>query len=160
MRIGILSDTHIPGRARLLPPKLFELFEKVDLILHAGDFVTRTVFDELSALTETRGVSGNMDDSSIRALLPENEVLDLGGVRLGMVHDSGLAKRRRKRMQSMFPDCRVVVFGHSHRPLLEDEDGLMLLNPGSACDPRRARVPTIALLTISDGEPQAELIEL
>lgn len=160
MRIGILSDTHIPGRARLLPPKLFELFEKVDLILHAGDFVTRTVFDELSALTETRGVSGNMDDSSIRALLPENEVLDLGGVRLGMVHDSGLAKRRRKRMQSMFPDCRVVVFGHSHQPLLEDEDGLMLLNPGSACDPRRARVPTIALLTISDGEPQAELIEL
>lgn len=160
MRIGVISDTHIPGRAHSLPRRVFEVFEEVDLILHAGDFVTPAVLEELSTVAETRGVAGNIDDSSIHDSLPETVVIDLDGIRVGMVHDSGLSKGRRQRMISKFPGCRVVVFGHSHQPLLEDEQGLMLLNPGSACDPRSAKTATVALLTIRDAHPEAELIEL
>jgi putative phosphoesterase len=160
VRVGIISDTHIPGRAKALPSKVFELFKDVDLILHAGDFVSPQVLDELSAIAETKGVVGNMDDGGIRGRLPDREFLTLDGVSVGMVHDSGLGGGRRQRMRKMFPDCRVVVFGHSHQPLIEDDGDLLLLNPGSACDPRKARVPTIAVLDLRDGRPEAELIQL
>lgn len=160
MRIGLVSDTHIPSRARALPPEVLALFAGVELILHAGDATTRAPLDELAALAPTRAVAGNVDDARLRAELPERIRLDLGGITVGMVHDSGPAQGRRERMRRLFPGCRVVVFGHSHQPLVEDHDGLLLVNPGSACDPRRARVPTVAILEIVGGEPSAELVTL
>jgi hypothetical protein len=105
-------------------------------------------------------VAGNIDDPSLQAQLPPQLRLDLGGVTVGMVHDSGPSKGRRERMRRRFPGARVVVFGHSHMPVVEDRDGLMLLNPGSACDPRRAKVPTVAILEIAGGEVSAELVFL
>ena len=86
--------------------------------------------------------------------------MDLAGVEIGMVHDSGDKTGRRARMRARFPDARVVVFGHSHMPVIDDDGQLLLLNPGSACDPRRARIPTVALLDIADGKPSARLVEL
>lgn len=184
LRIGVISDTHIPARSRVLPPAVFEVFEDVDAILHAGDVNVRDVLVELEAIAPVHGVLGNNDDWSLHGLLPERARLDFGqrGIRapsragaspgaspsagdggtltIGMIHDSGPTQGRRYRLATAFPGCRVVVFGHSHQPAIEDDGSLLLLNPGSAVDPRRARIPTVAILEVRDGEPKATLIEL
>ena len=160
MRIGVISDTHIPSRAKAIPPGVARIFAGVDLILHAGDISVRAVLDELGTIAPVQAVGGNVDDPSLQAGLPAEIRLDAGGISLGMVHNSGPASGRRARMSRLFPGCRVVVFGHSHQPVVEDRDGLLLLNPGSACDPRQAKVPTVALLEIIGGEANAELVRL
>ena len=158
--IGVISDTHIPARARGLPSRVLELFEGADLILHAGDFIDDSVLKELNALAPTRGVLGNCDSVGLAAVLPHTASIESGGTQIGMIHDSGPTDRRRERMLKAFPGHRVVVFGHSHRPVIDDDGSLMLLNPGSACDPRWAKVPTVAMLRIEEGRPQARLIQI
>jgi putative phosphoesterase len=160
VRLGVISDTHLPRRGRRLPPELDELFEGVDLILHAGDFIDSSVYYELAELAPTRGVLGNCDTPELASLVPTKDSFIAGGVRIGMIHDSGSRERRRARMAAAFPEHRVVVFGHSHQPLVEDDGSLLLLNPGSACDPRAAKIPTVALLEVVDGHPDAKLIEV
>lgn len=163
MRIGVISDTHIGppggGRPRVLPPAVFDAFDGVDAILHAGDVLVDDVLVELGAIAPVHGVLGNCD-SSMRGRLPERARLELGGLTIGMIHDSGSTEGRRRRMEAAFGGCRVVVFGHSHMPVVDDDGSLLLLNPGSALQPRRAKVPTVALLEIVDRTPKATLIEL
>ena len=158
--IGVISDTHIPGRAKRLPSKVLGLFEDADLILHAGDFVDATVLRELEAIAPVEGVLGNCDVPELAAVLPERTSITAGGLRIGMIHDSGRSDGRRERMARAFPGHRVVVFGHSHRPVIDDDGSVMLLNPGSACDPRWAKVPTVAILHVEDGQPKATLVQL
>jgi putative phosphoesterase len=160
VRLGVISDTHIPSRAPGIPRRVLEIFEGVGLILHAGDVSVRAALDELAAVAPVHAVAGNIDDPSLRAELPEQVRLDIEGVAIGMIHDSGPSKGRRERMRRRFPGCRVVVYGHSHMPVVEDREGLLLLNPGSACDPRRAKVPTVAILEVAGGDVSAELVEL
>ena len=160
MRIGVISDTHIPARSRVLPPVVLEVFAGVDAILHAGDVNVRDVLIELEAIAPVHGVLGNNDDWSLHGVLPERARLELGGLTIGMVHDSGPTKGRRGRLEAAFPECRVVVFGHSHQPVVDDDGSVLLLNPGSAIDPRRARIPTVALLDIEDGGPKVRVVDL
>ena len=160
MLVGVISDTHIPSRARAIPPRVLEVFHGVEAILHAGDVSVRPALDELRALAPVHAVAGNVDDGDLTATLPTELRLVLGGISIGMLHDSGPSAGRRERLRQRFPGCRVVVFGHSHKPVIEDLDGLLLLNPGSACDPRRAKVPSVALLDLAGGQARAELIEL
>lgn len=160
MRVGVLSDTHIPSRARTVPAEVFRAFDGAEAVLHAGDLCVRSVLDELGMLAPVYGVLGNIDDPWLGGVLPVRRRLDLGGVAVGMVHDSGPSRGRRGRMKQAFPGCRVVVFGHSHMPLIEDDGELLLLNPGSACDPRGAKVPTVAILEIGAGGLGAELVPL
>ena len=94
------------------------------------------------------------------ASLPEVLEFDFGGVRVAMIHDSGPKKGRRSRMRRRFPGARVVVFGHSHIPWLEDEEGLLLLNPGSPTDRRRQPEHTFALLRAERGDVAAEILAL
>lgn len=159
-KIGVISDTHLPRGSRKIPDDVFRLFEGADLILHAGDFVEAEVLYELRAFGPVRGVLGNCDSPELARQLPVTESIEIGGVSIGMIHDSGDRQRRRRRMAEAFPGHRVVVFGHSHQPVVDDEGGLLLLNPGSACDPRRARGPTVALLEIDGAEPSARLVEV
>lgn len=116
------------------------------------------LLDVLGAYALTRAVRGNLDPSE--AGLPETLEFDFGGVRIAMIHDSGRKQGRRNRMKRRFPEARVVVFGHSHIPRLEDEDGLLLLNPGSPTDKRRQPDHTFALLRVEDGEARAEVLPL
>lgn len=132
--------------------------EKTDLILHAGDLMDPVLLDELAAYAPVRAVRGNLDPPDAR--LPETLEFELGGVGVAMIHDSGNKKGRRNRMRRRFPEARIVVFGHSHIPWLEDEDGLMLLNPGSPTDKRRQPDYTFALLRVEDGKPSAEIVVL
>ncbi len=129
--------------------------ERADLILHAGDLMDPEILDELAGYAPVRAVAGNLDPPE--ADLPERLEFEFGGARVAMIHDSGPKRGRRSRMRRRFPEARVVVFGHSHIPWLEDEDGLLLLNPGSPTDKRRQPEYTLALLHADGGQVQAEM---
>jgi putative phosphoesterase len=157
-RIGVLSDTHIPQRGARLPDAVLRHFEDVELILHAGDLSALAVLDQLSAYAPMEAVQGNVEQPEVVLALPLKRTLVVGGCEIGLVHILGERKDYRRNARREFMSARVIIFGHSHIPLLEDADGLMLLNPGSAMDRRREPTCTIAILTITDGAPAAEII--
>lgn len=152
----VVADTHLPRRAKALPAGLDPHLEQADLILHAGDLMDPALLDELAAYGPVRAVRGNLDPPE--APLPETLEFEFGGERIAMIHDSGPKRGRRTRMKRRFPEARVVVFGHSHIPWLEDEDGLLLLNPGSPTDRRRQPEHTFALLRVEGGGVRAEIL--
>lgn len=153
MRALVLSDTHMrPGRSRTLPAAVWRAAAGVDVILHAGDVVTGHVLDELARHAPVHAVLGN-NDAALAGVLPETLELDLAGVRVGMIHDSGPAAGRAGRMRRRFPTADVVVFGHSHIPLAEPGvGGQLLFNPGSPTERRRAPHHTYGLLDLHAGE--------
>jgi len=116
------------------------------------------LLEVLASYAPVRAVKGNVDGPDVK--LPETLEFAFGGVPVAMIHDSGPKKGRRTRMRRRFPDARVVVFGHSHVPFLEDEDGLLLLNPGSPTDKRRQPEHTFALLRAEGREARAEIVAL
>jgi putative phosphoesterase len=154
----VLADTHIPRRAKILPRELVPYLEKADLILHAGDLLEPSLLDEMALYAPVRAVKGNVDPPDLD--LPETLEFEFGGARVAMIHDSGRKEGRRKRLHRRFPDARAIVFGHSHIPFLEDEDGLLLLNPGSPTDRRRQPRHTFALLRAEEGSVRAEILAL
>jgi len=157
--LAIIADTHLPRRSRALPEACVERLRAADLIVHAGDFVARSVYDELAALgPPVVAVHGNQDDAELRALLPAERVVDVAGVRIGLIHDAGAPKGRLERMRRRFPDCDAVVFGHSHIPLHEvAPDGFQIFNPGSPTDRRRQPEHTMGAATIADGAIRFEV---
>lgn len=161
-RIGVISDTHIPFRAQRVPDAALALFdaEGVELILHAGDLSALAVLDHLSVYAPVEAVQGNVELPEVVAALPIKRELVVGDCAIGIVHILGERKHYARNARREFPLARVVVFGHSHIPYTEDVDGLLLLNPGSATDRRTQPQCTIALLTIEDGQPRAEIIPL
>jgi putative phosphoesterase len=154
----VMADTHVPRRARALPEGLIPHLGRADLILHAGDLMDPALLDELAAYAPVEAVRGNLDPPDLD--LPETFEFEFGGARIAMIHDSGRKQGRRTRLRRRFPDARVVVFGHSHIPFLEDEGGLMLLNPGSPTDRRRQPRYTFALLRTEEGRVRAEILPL
>ncbi len=139
--VVVLADTHIRrGSKRRLPDAAYAHLETADLVLHAGDVVVGEVLDELGGFAPVHAVLGN-NDAELVGLLPQTCVLDIDGVRVGMVHDSGPATGRAGRLRRRFPDADVVVFGHSHIPWdTGGEDGQVLFNPGSEEDRNRKPV--------------------
>ena len=156
--VVVIADTHIPRRARSLPEELIPYLERADLILHAGDLIEPSLLQELAIYAPVRAVKGNVDPSDSN--LPETLEFDFGGARMAMIHDSGRKEGRRRRLKKRFPDARVVVFGHSHVPFLEDEDGFLLLTPGSPTDKRWQPRHTFALLRVEEGRVRAEILTL
>jgi hypothetical protein len=162
MRLAIISDTHLPKGRRVLPAACLERLAAADAILHCGDFNARSVHEELLGIgPPVHAVHGNVDPPELRDLLPEILEIELGGVRVAMVHDSGPAAGRMKRMRRRFPHASLVVFGHSHMPLLETgQDGMVLLNPGSPTERRRAARHTMAQAEVAGGIAACELLAL
>ena len=158
MLAAVLADTHIPRRAKTLPEGLLPHLEGAYLILHAGDLMDPTLLDTLADYAPVKAVRGNLDPPDPR--LPETLEFEFGGVLVAMIHDSGPKKGRRNRMRRRFPEARVVIFGHSHIPWLEDENDLLLLNPGSPTDKRRQPDYTFALLRAENGNVAAEILAL
>lgn len=160
MRVAVIADTHIPGRARDLPPSAWRIVRDSDAVIHAGDVVTPWLLDRLRAASpQVHAVLGN-NDLPLRGALPESLWLDHDGVRVAVVHDSGAAEGRRRRLRRMFPDARAVVFGHSHIPVCEDDGDLLLLNPGSPTDRRRQPRFTMATLDCAAGACTARIVDL
>ncbi len=157
-RVVVLGDTHLPRCARDLPPTAWRLIDSSDLIIHTGDVTDGALLTRISRQRPLHAVRGNNDLALPQ--LPEEVLLDLDGVRLGVVHDSGPSTGRRARLRTRWPDVRVAVFGHSHIPLCEDDGDLMLLNPGSPTDRRSRPTFTMATLTLDGGEVDAEIVDL
>jgi putative phosphoesterase len=152
VRVVVLADTHAPRRWRGVPPGVAEHLRTAELILHAGDVCTVDVLDELSGYAPVRAVRGNNDGPDIAAWgAPDRLVMDIDGLAVGMIHDSGAATGRLARMRRAFPECQLVVFGHSHIPMDISEVGLRLFNPGSPTDRRRQPQGTLGVLEIEGG---------
>ncbi|GAY13886.1 metallophosphoesterase [Mycobacterium sp. shizuoka-1] len=139
MRLLLLADTHLPKRARDLPVQVWEEVHRADVVLHAGDWVSEGLLDELTArATRLVGCWGNNDGPELRARLPECADVTLDGLRFTVVHETGAASGREARMAQRYPGTDVLVFGHSHIPWdTTARTGLRLLNPGSPTDRRR-----------------------
>ena len=161
MRVVVLSDTHIsPSRPnRRLPDAVYELLDGADAVLHAGDVTAPELLHELAGFAPVHAVLGN-NDTSLR--LPERLEVELAGVRVAMVHDSGPATGRAGRLRRWFPDADIVVFGHSHLPWQEvDPGGQLHLNPGSPTERRMAPTKTAAVLDLDAGAVRrAEIVDV
>lgn len=155
LRVLVLSDTHLErGRRRRLPDLVYAELEQCDRILHAGDVLEAHVLDELRAFAPVHAVLGN-NDHSLLGVLPEREEVDLGGVRVAMVHDSGSQAGRPERMRRWFPVADLVVYGHSHVPFDgEGRDGQRLFNPGSPTERRAQPQASFGKLVLGEGRIQ------
>jgi putative phosphoesterase len=151
-RVAVLSDTHIRrGSTRRLPDAAYDELRRADVILHAGDVVVPELLDELRSFAPVHAVLGN-NDHELVDVLPERAEMDIDGVRVAMVHDSGPRRGRETRLHRQFPDADVVVFGHSHDPVCGPGDGgQLLVNPGSATERRRAPHHTIGVIELAGG---------
>ncbi|MEA2304029.1 MAG: uncharacterized protein QOH43_1309 [Solirubrobacteraceae bacterium] len=161
--VAVISDTHLPRGSRALPERCVELLRGADLIVHAGDIATVAVLDELRRLgPPVHAVHGNVDEPALREALPAELRVDVGEVRLGVVHDAGPAAGRLARLQRRLGDCDAVVFGHSHIPLHEHDAGaaFQIFNPGSPTDRRRQPRHTMGLARVSGGDVGFELVAL
>lgn len=153
VKVVVLSDTHAPRRWRSCPPRVAEQLRDANFILHAGDVCEAWVLDELAAYAPVRAVLGNNDGPGVAAWGAPSELeLDLGGLRVAMIHDSGPAARRADRMRRRYPDADLVIFGHSHIPLDQSAGGIRIFNPGSPTDRRRQPTGTIGILSIENAQ--------
>jgi putative phosphoesterase len=138
-----------------------KLLRGAKLVLHAGDFVSVEFLEELRALgPPVEGVQGNMDEPALKESLPAQRVVEVGAVRIGMVHNAGPRAGREARLAARFEDCEAVVYGHTHVPQVERFQHLWVLNPGSPTDKRREPVYTMLVLRIRGSRITPELVTL
>jgi len=159
MRLVLMADTHLPKRARDLPPALWAAVDEADVVLHAGDWVDVPLLDALQSRAKRLiACYGNNDGPALRARLPEIAEAELDGLRVTVIHETGQSTGRDQRCAARFPDTDVLVFGHSHIPWdTTAPNGLRLLNPGSPTDRRRqpyrtymtARIESATLTDVS-----------
>jgi putative phosphoesterase len=148
--LGVISDTH-----GLLRPEAVEALRGSDRILHAGDIGAPEILEALAKIAPVTAIRGNVDTASWARALPETEIIEVGSVSIYILHD-----RSRLDLKPEAAGFRVVVYGHSHQPKIEERNGVLYFNPGSA-GPRRFSFPvSVGKLTIGAGKVQAELVEL
>lgn len=147
----MISDTHVTALDDI-PKAIANTLAGVDLIVHAGDFTEMAVLDGLRRLGEVRAVCGNMDSYALRQALPGRDVFDVGGKKIGLVHGAGERQGIAERIRNLFEDVDVIIYGHSHEPMVRTIRGSLLFNPGSA---RRS----FGVLTIGE-DVKAEIVEV
>lgn len=157
VRLGIISDTH-----GLLRPEVHDVFSQVDRILHAGDVGDESILDELALLAPVTAVFGNTDGSQLRHRLPKVAAVMIDGFRFIVTHGHQLGSPDPEGLKAMFPDTDVIIYGHTHRPLIRDfDDYVVTLNPGSA-GPKRFDLPvSVAIMETEPGiPPRARIVPL
>lgn len=157
MRLGIISDTH-----GTLPPEVFEVFEGVDHILHAGDVGSADILTELEALAPVTAVYGNTDGWGLRAKLPRVAKLRLDGFDIVVTHGDQFGTPTPEALHEAFPEGEILVFGHTHQPLVETVDVVVTaMNPGSAGAPRDGLPPSVGIMELEPGiPPRARLVPM
>jgi putative phosphoesterase len=153
MKIGILSDTHIPDRAKELPAKLLEEFKEADMVIHAGDLADMSVHKALlDVCKDVRVVSGNMDPTEIKNMFPQRQLIKAGGFTIGLVHGWGPPNKLLETVKEEFkaekPD--IVIFGHSHQALSQQDGKTLYFNPGSPTDNVFAPFRSFGIIEITD----------
>jgi len=160
--VGLISDTHVPVRARAIPKKVFAVFQNADFIVHAGDLVELAVIDELEQLAPVLAVHGNMDGPEVSGALPKLNSLRVADWKIGVMHDPntlfGMGKMREIAKQNGF---NVFVFGHTHNSSIKWEGKTLYINPGSATNPASfINKPSVALLRVTREEIMPEIIHV
>jgi uncharacterized protein len=157
MRLGIIADTH-----GLLRPEVFDIFQRVDRILHAGDVGPPDLITELEALAPVTAVYGNTDGFDLRARLPEVAQLELDRFRIVVTHGDQFGTPTPAKLHAAFPDAEILIFGHTHRPLLMLVDEVVtVMNPGGAGRRRFDLVPSVGIMELEPGiPPRARLVPL
>ena len=143
MKLCIISDTHA-GTIDEIPAAVRKALSEADLIIHAGDFTREVVLDGLLSMGKVKAVFGNMDSAELKSRLPQKEVFEAGGRKIGLTHGSGAPWGIADRVRQQFGDVDVIIFGHSHEPCNNYIQGVLLFNPGQARD-------SFGLLNIDDG---------
>jgi putative phosphoesterase len=161
MKIGLISDTHIPKRSTKIPEKVFESFKDVDLILHAGDLTDESVINDLESLAPVIAVQGNVD--ILTGLdLPKSKVITVGKMKIGLIHGNIRPRGDTQQLYYLAKelDANILVSGHTHIPMAEQIEDVLLLNPGSPTAPRLAD-PSVMILEITDdNEVDVEVIKI
>lgn len=160
MLIGLISDTHIPDRARIIPQNVIDAFSDVELILHAGDLTSLDVVEELEKIAPVMAVQGNMD--RVNGInLPKAKTLEVEGVKIGIVHGEVYPRADTQQLVYLAKqlDVDILVSGHSHQPKIEQTDGVLLINPGSPIVPRLAD-RTVMLLEIHNKEVDVQIVKI
>ncbi len=156
VKIGLVSDTHMPHSARRLPDQLVRAFreQRPDIIAHMGDFTSLEVRDMLERFAPVEAIAGNNDGPDIVRIFGRRKILEVGDVRIGMVHGDGSAKTTVERAWRSFSNEKVhaVLFGHSHIPYCEQREGVWLVNPGSPTDKRRNPLYSYGMLEVKNGQ--------
>lgn len=149
----IVADTHVPKRAKDLHASLWADIAAADLVIHAGDWVDSTLLDEFESRSKNLvGVYGNNDHGTLRERLPEEAHVEVDGIQIAVVHETGPAAGREQRCEARFGTADVLVFGHSHIPWDSlTPRGLRLLNPGSPTDRRRQPMCTYLTALVDHG---------
>jgi uncharacterized protein len=161
VRVAVLADTHLPRGGRALPEACVERLRRADLIVHAGDLTGLGFLEELSGFgPPVAAVHGNIDEPEVQARLPAELVIEVGQALLGLVHDAGPRAGREERLARRFPGCAAVVYGHTHLPQADRHRDVLILNPGSPTERRRAPARTMLELVVAGGELRPELIVL
>ncbi len=161
MLLAVISDTHLPRGRRRLPDDCVARLAEADMILHGGDVVSASTLTELELIgPPVVAVQGNQDDDELRRQLPVERTVEAEQARIGMVHDAGPKDGRLRRLRLLFPDAHAVVFGHSHIPLHEQDQGFQIFNPGSPTDRRRQPTFTMGLAHVSGDSVRFELVEV
>ena len=160
--VGLISDTHVPKRARCIPKRVFEIFENVDFIIHAGDLVELAVVDELEQIAPVLAVHGNMDGLEVTSALPRLNSLKVFDWKIVVTHDQNILCGTNK-TQEIAPqkDFDVFVYGHTHVADIKWEGKVLYINPGSPTDPASVMVkPSVGLLKITKETITPQIIEL
>ena len=163
MKIGIISDTHIPDRAAKIPDKVLEAFKEVELILHAGDLVDSDVLENLkSVCKEVRAVRGNMDHPHVQQALPEKQIIEIEGHRIGLIHGYGAPNRLIELVTKVFEKDKVdiIVFGHSHSPTNEKKGKVLYFNPGSPTEKIFSPYNSYGILEITKDKVVGTIIKI
>jgi putative phosphoesterase len=158
MRIGVLSDTHLHRVSRDLREILDHHLSQVDVLFHVGDYTSPVVLEFLSS-KNFHGVHGNMDPMDIRAVLPEKKIVEISGFRFGLIHGWGSSAGLEEKVLGQFTDVDVIVYGHSHKPMNEVVQGVLLFNPGTASGYSSYGVHSIGILECGDTV-KGEIIDL
>lgn len=161
--IGLISDTHIPARAKAIPNKVFKIFQDASLIIHAGDLTRLSVLEELEQMAPVFAVHGNMDTRDVKEKLPVINSVDVYDWKIGMTHSLNYFFRTNRFKDIVEKRCfHVFVSGHTHRPSVKYKDGILLINPGSPTNPIPPFLtnPSVALLKITKKEIEPEITSL
>ena len=162
MRIGVISDTHIPDRAKQIPQQILDDFRNVDMIVHAGDLVDLEVLEKLKSVCKNvKAVWGNMDPYDVKKKLPEKEIVEIGRHRIGITHGYGPPGKLIDFLTDFFKSDKVdmIIFGHAHAGFNEKRGGVLFFNPGSATDKAFSPYNSYGIIEIND-EIEAKIIKI
>jgi uncharacterized protein len=160
MRILVISDTHIPRAAQDLPQVLYDEIKNCDMIIHAGDFSEKELYDKLASMKKIAAVYGNMDSQDLSHILGEKKIIEIERFRIGLVHGHGAPKELMETVRGQFNGVDAIVYGHAHEPTNIVKGGVLFFNPGTPTDTVFADVNTYGILEVTDKKIEGKIIKL